>query len=108
MAAVEVEVVGGEQALEDTDRLVEALDALGGGREVEAQPLVLLLVPAAPRPTFTRPPDTWSTVTTSAASSDGWRYVTPVTSAPSRICVVTAPRAASRVHASRQGPMRSP
>jgi hypothetical protein len=50
MAPVEFEVVPGQEALDDLERLLEALDALAGGWEVEAQAAVLLLVPRRPQP----------------------------------------------------------
>ena len=44
----------------------------------------------APRPSSTRPLLTWSAVTTSRASTDGWRNVAGETSVPSLIVVVSA------------------
>ena len=54
----------------------------------------------APIPSSTRPPETWSTVTTLLASTAAWRNVTGETSVPSRSRSVRAARAASVVHAS--------
>ena len=51
-------------------------------------------------PSSTRPPDTWSTVTTDLARTDGCRKVAGETSVPSLSRDVTAASAASVVHAS--------
>ena len=63
---------------------------------------------AAPTAHSTRPFDRWSTVTTSAASTAGYRCVMPVTIVPSRTLEVSRARPASSVQASRQGPRGSP
>ena len=44
----------------------------------------------APMPRSIRPPETWSAVTTSLASTDGWRKLAGETSVPSRSFVVSA------------------
>ena len=55
----------------------------------------------APNPNSSRPFEMWSTVTTSLASTDGWRKVLEVTSTPMRILSVRAARPASSVQASK-------
>ena len=63
---------------------------------------------AAPIASSSRPWLAWSTVTAWAASTDGCRYVTPVTSRPSRIREVADASAASVVIPSKQLPGPSP
>ena len=53
-----------------------------------------------PIPTSTRPPETWSTVATTLASSDGCRKVAGETSVPRRTVLVTAASAARVAQAS--------
>ena len=43
-----------------------------------------------PSPSETRPPDTWSAVSASLASTDGWRKLDGETIVPSRSVVVRA------------------
>ena len=54
----------------------------------------------APNPSSTRPPETWSAVTTTFASSDGWRNVAGETIDPSRMRCVTPASAVSVAQAS--------
>ena len=54
----------------------------------------------APMPSVTRPLEIWSAVATTLASTEGWRKVAGETSVPRRSVVVSAPSAASVVHAS--------
>ena len=54
----------------------------------------------APSPSSTRPPDTWSAVTTILASTDGCRKVAGETSVPSRMRLVRAASAARVAQAS--------
>ncbi len=63
---------------------------------------------AAPTPYSARPPEMWSIVAAMLAASAGCRYVTPVTSMPTRILVVWAASAAIMVTPSKQGPSGSP
>ena len=61
----------------------------------------------APIPSSTRPPETWSAVTTLRASTDGWRNVAGDTSVPSRSVVVSAASALIVLQAS-SDPLRRP
>ena len=63
---------------------------------------------AAPSERSNRPCDAWSIVIACAANSDGCRYVTPVTSSPSRMREVADASAASVVIPSKQLPGPSP
>src|SRR5688572_5309365 len=63
---------------------------------------------AAPSESSRRPWDAWSTVMACAAKTDGLRYVTPVTSNPSRMRDVAPARAASVVMPSNVSPGPSP
>src|SRR5437762_10759491 len=59
---------------------------------------------AAPIPNSSRPPERWSTVTASLASTTGCRYVLPVTMQPMRARFVASAIAACSAHPSYTGP----
>ena len=86
---------------------VELVEPVARGPEREPVRLVLGSYQPAPIPSSTRPPDTWSTVTTFFASTDAGRNVTGETIVPSRIRSVRAASAASVAQASSE-PAGSP
>ena len=69
-------------------------------RKGKAERLMFSLHPAAPSPSSTRPPETWSAVATIFASSAGGRNITGVTKVPRRRLDVLAANAAIVVQAS--------
>ena len=62
-----------QQTPQDPDALLESLDALGRWTEADAVLLVLVLLPARPTPSSSRPPLTWSVVEAQFATTAGWR-----------------------------------
>jgi hypothetical protein len=108
LTALERDVVPLEQGEQHLDALLQPIHALARRREGDAELAVLGLVPSRADRALDTADGQWSTVTTSAASTAGWRCVIPVTSVPSRTRDVSRARPARSVHASSEGPFGSP
>jgi hypothetical protein len=100
VTAGEVERVLGPLPVDDLELLREQLEPRVVRGELEPVRTVLELVPARPEASSTRPPEMWSTVAATRASSEGWRKVAGETMVPSRMRPVCAATPASVVQAS--------
>ena len=85
VAAGEVDDLLRPLAVHDLELLLEQLEPLGQSGNGKPYAVCSSAFQPAPRPSSTRPPETWSAVAAAFASSEGWRNVTGETSVPSRI-----------------------
>jgi len=103
VSAGEAHIVAGEHGPADLDRLLQHVQAHPVTRIVDAEALVLNVVPGAPDAEDGPAREMTSSVVMILARMPGLRYVTPVTSVPSCTRRVRAASAPSRVYASSIG-----